>query len=382
MATRTVAQAGNWSSTSTWSGGVVPGNGDTVDLHGYVVTADIATVPASGTLTLIEDTVGGGTLTFPLNTLGNSQLNASQIKSGTSTTVGLITITGAAPTATLTIGTAGNTCAVTGGTTANAIGIYHNSTGSLVLYGNISGNAGAIGLQNNSTGSVTVNGSATGGTAGGSPYRSNAIYNVTTGPVTVVGNITGGSGNPGSSTGPNGCYGLLNSSTGSVSVTGTVSGGSGQGAAGIFNTSTGVVTITGNLINTATALAFMGNKPPTWTPAASNYFQSGSTYYAAELPTTHVLTGDTNGTADGSGNGGAGTLTLPTNDQLLYGVSCGVGGNSLSGDVTLPNTNGHTPNAALVLTTAHFGVSNGTAGTASAAGGGAPVFGGHVARMV
>ena len=50
MATITSAQSGNFSSTSTWTGGVVPGNGDRFDVSsGHTVTLDSSTpIPSTG----------------------------------------------------------------------------------------------------------------------------------------------------------------------------------------------------------------------------------------------------------------------------------------------------------------------------------------------
>ena len=50
MATITSAQSGNFSSTSTWTGGVVPGNGDRFDVSsGHTVTLDSSTpIPSAG----------------------------------------------------------------------------------------------------------------------------------------------------------------------------------------------------------------------------------------------------------------------------------------------------------------------------------------------
>jgi len=55
-----------------------------------------------------------------------------------------------------------------------------------------------------------------------------------------------------------------------------------------------------------------------------------------------------------------GTCHVPTAAQTLYGVSVDV---SDTGTVTLPNTDGSTPDASLVKSTAHFGAGNATAGT-------------------
>jgi hypothetical protein len=64
-----------------------------------------------------------------------------------------------------------------------------------------------------------------------------------------------------------------------------------------------------------------------------------------------------------------GTCHVPTAAQTLYGVNVDVSG---TGTVTLPNTDGHTANAALVLNTAHFGAGNATAGTYSGSSGTIP----------
>ena len=40
MATARAIASGNWSATSTWNGGVLPGNGDTVYANNFTVTID------------------------------------------------------------------------------------------------------------------------------------------------------------------------------------------------------------------------------------------------------------------------------------------------------------------------------------------------------
>jgi hypothetical protein len=54
-----------------------------------------------------------------------------------------------------------------------------------------------------------------------------------------------------------------------------------------------------------------------------------------------------------------GTCYVPTAAQTLYGINV----DATTGTMTMPNTDGHTPNAALVSTAAHFGAGNATQGT-------------------
>lgn len=153
MTTITAAQNGNWSNPNTWNGGVVPGNGDIADLNGFIVAMDISTIPASGTLLSLISPAKAGQLTVALNTLGNCAINATTITAGTNTT-GLINVSGAAPTATLTI--TGN---VTGGSASSAYGACNTSTGTITITGNVTGGSAsrAAGAYNYSTGEIILN---------------------------------------------------------------------------------------------------------------------------------------------------------------------------------------------------------------------------------
>jgi len=286
MATIIAAAAGNWSAGGTWTGGVVPGDGDTADLNGYVVTMDIATVPASGTLLSLISPSKAGQLTLAMSESNTYAINATTITAGTKTSTGLINVSGAAPAAVLTV--TGNINASQSGGTNDCAGLVNSSTGTVNIIGNILGGSGSggytcYGCVNSSTGTVNVTGNVT----GGSNLNGWGFGNNSTGTVIVTGNITGGS-----YTNMNyPPYGLSNASTGAVTVTGNITGGSGSGA-GLYNWG-GVVTLNNcNLINSSTAAAYVGKSPTTWNLNANNYVQWGAVKFYQDVPLAENVTED------------------------------------------------------------------------------------------
>ena len=121
-----------------------------------------------------------------------------------------------------------------------------------------------------------------------------------------------------------------------------------------------------------------GHTPDASQVLTTAHFGAGNATAGTYVPGTIPAAGDVrHGTAVGSSTGTAyipaaadvrygtnvdattGTCYVPTAAQTLYGINV----DATTGTVTLPNTDGSTPNAALVLNTAHFGAANATAGT-------------------
>jgi hypothetical protein len=164
----------------------------------------------------------------------------------------------------------------------------------LTINGNCNGGASGwanFGIYHNSTGKLVVNGAVTAGASG----ASYGIYNYGNGPVTVVGAVTAVAG-PYST-------GLYNRGSGILNITGVITGGSGSEAHGVFN-SAGAAVLIGNLINGTGGVAWSG-KPPVW-DIATNPNGYLSWCRASALSTTNVKHGP-----------------VPNDHELLYPVVCG-----------------------------------------------------------
>jgi hypothetical protein len=330
MATITAAKAGNWSDTSVWNGGVVPGNGDTADLNNYAITMDITTIPASGSLLGITDSsVGGaGYITVALDTLGNSAINVNY--SGATgivpkkNTTGVIQVTG----------TTSNTLTVTsnlknGAGANNSRSIYWNSTGKLVLIGNITGTAG-----NSCTGIIALKAAGSFEMTGNISSLTGAtsvrgVYGEAACSIKVTGDLTGGTSSD------NHCI-YATSTTGPIEIVdGTITGGSGSMAHGVFGNSSlnGALTLTRCILINGTGGMAIAYKTPTWTNDGSKYWQititEGTVKFGRQPEAGKLYTGIVCGDVTG-------TLTLPADEDVQDGVSYGAGGTEFEGDFVAP----------------------------------------------
>jgi hypothetical protein len=172
---RSAAASGNWSATSTWSGGVVPVAGDAVTIDGgFTVTVDVT--GAACTSIQIGSTTTG-TLTFS----GTSDLTVSgAITAGGSSAAGTITMIS---TATLTTGS------LAAGTTSPTFTL---NAGTIIFTGSFTLPSGANSFNNltiNSGGNVTIGSSIT--ASGTITVNGTLQPNSTANAYTVGGTLTG-----------------------------------------------------------------------------------------------------------------------------------------------------------------------------------------------
>jgi len=231
MAIINALKAGNWSDTTVWPGGTLPGPTDQVQANGYAITINQDITVAS-----IRTTAEGGGAAGGYYTTENGRTITADIVCGSNFGMSQSNVS---------YTVIGN---IYGSTTDDYEPIRTNSSvnSTITVIGNVVASYGH-GINNIGIATIIVTGNVTGG-ANSSKY---GIFNNSTGSVTVTGNVTGGSGAS--------AHGIHNLSTGSVTVTGNVTGGSGSSAIGVNNHSSGTVTVTGNATGGAVGTGIQNN---------------------------------------------------------------------------------------------------------------------------
>jgi hypothetical protein len=300
MATARAIANGNWSATSTWNGGVLPGNGDTVYANGFNVTinqdiniggannpivntgslvsgqwyeivnvggqswttlgaasntvgtvfqssgtgtaGNLGTARALATLTTATNTAAGATVGGGVFTMSTIRAMTCDIRPGATTCLNVTATTG-----TLTL----SGLRVISGSASGANGVNTTANTDIASCTFTGGSVAAIALNNAGTGAVNVSASCT--FTGGSVSAAIALNNAGTGTVNVNASCT-------FTGGPN-AQALNNaSSTGTINVSASCTFTGGGNSQALINSNTGTVnvnapcTFTGG--NSAAAVAF------------------------------------------------------------------------------------------------------------------------------
>lgn len=322
MAIRVAIASGNWTATSTWSGGIVPSFGDDVNASGAVISIDIPINVGSLFST------GGGYYqpTFACTSItctGDGIVAGFFSGAGV---FGLLNLNGGYSNLTI-------NSKITGGQSANGFAVYIQGGSTLVFNGDILGGNSATGyaVNNIAGGSMTINGNIQGA-------ASPAFRNTLATTLNITGNLTGGN----ISTG----YAVSNSTTGTTNITGNCTAGV---ANAFITTGNGLTTCVGTVtasqsaaaINTQGQLRFSTpcvNSFNYNAVAASNtliYASSNvqcsyrteneiDTYkiiYSAGIPLGNPLASNVrNGTVYGASNELTGTLIVPSVSDVQAGV--------------------------------------------------------------
>lgn len=360
MATILAIATGNWSSASTWTGGVIPGAGDVAVANTYNITID-TNVSA---IEIRNDTFGGAT------SGGRFFLN-----SGVTLTANVTGSSFSAILLTLSAGSATINGNITGTPLTNALTVQNTGTGTLTVNGTLTGaTTGTTNscISNTGGGNVIVNGAVNGGVLGSAYGIISTGGNVTVnGALTAAGtansyacNISGG--NLTVTQGPItsvGVGGALNfASNGTCNITANLIGGSGSlGIAVTFNSTTGSMTVTGNVTgNTGSA-----NAPGISVTGAGTLTVNGNLYgLAAPGVTCGTGTVIINGTVyGGTGSGVAGLNNASTGTATINGTAVGgINGpgasNAASGQLTVTRAKGNAFGAGASGVTSQVGVAN------------------------
>lgn len=428
MANILAAQNGNWSNSSTWTGGVIPSVGDNVYSNNKTVTIDtnitVAKISnksengaaAAGKFTLnngviVTADIEAGNVTCVDTNLGASATINGNITAGTiniargldNTSAGTITINGNI--------TGGSSTSPTG--TSVGEGVRNSSSGSIVVTGIVNGGTanGNYGILNLSNGSITINGDLYGNNSNstrrplvnygggtivinGNCYgsSSNAVYSETTsigGMVTINGDCFGSS-NTGLSSAINN-----NSPTDIYYIYGNCLGGTGNGNSqyAVFNSSSGTINIIGNCtggynpltVTTAAKVAVWNNSSGIINITGSIYggpkanagvWSSSGTSSGVYNNSNGVIniTGDCYGSSSSAvANGGAGVINITGNSYVTttpldFGNVNNSATTILNSGVGTINITGNVYGCDIITHTASITVNNNSSGTLSITG--------------
>lgn len=290
MANIKAAQSGNWSSTSTWSGGVVPGSGDVAYSNTFTVTIDTNVTVGSINSTAnagISASAGGK---FQITTSGITLTLQNGIQAGDiGTASGFLILSHTTGTSSVVASANG----FTGGGTSNYWAINTTSTGTTNITGAVNAGVGSLAYGVNHTGGGTVN---------------------------ITGNVTAGSGSN--------CIGVNNNSTGTVNVTGDLTGGSNSSASGLIAQGAGVVTVTGNVTAGTSGPGLRNNSTAAMTVTGNVTATSGG---------NAIVNGSTGGLRIGV-SGSVSTLTNTATVQAISGLWMAVAGADIA--YVVPNDSG------------------------------------------
>ena len=258
MATILASQNGNFNSTSTWTGGVVPSTGDSAVANGKTIT-----ITASVTcLEIRNDTFGSATAGGNYTLNGGVTLNANLVGGTANTALLYFNTTSYSADSTInapgtwTPNPAGQPVIshssngtlrivapniVGGAINAQQNGITFNGNGNLIITGNITGGGQtSTGVTSSGAGTLTITGNLYGGLISSSEA---AVSATSSGTVNIFGNLYAS--NTGS---PNGNGLKLDTTcTSTVNIVGDVVGGSQATNEGLRITGYSVVNVTGNV---------------------------------------------------------------------------------------------------------------------------------------
>jgi hypothetical protein len=339
MADIRAAQSGDFSATTTWVGGVVPGSGDVAYANTFTVTiSDIRTVQAISNASGTGITVGG---TFSLlNGCNLTCTNANGVVQGATTTACVTTPS-------LTLGNAATINAnITNGPSNSSSNITLSAAGTLTLNGNLSASNGNIYCVTQPNGTLNVTGSLNG--FSGSSNQGGCISITGSSSTNITGNLSSayGAGVNCISIGNNGAVVIINGSVtgnnnvttaavtisaGSLTINGPVQSGTVAPAVQSSVTTT-QIRLSGPLLlssnNLHPVLAPSWRWAPTQIPTYYEVPTSGGTtkrnlYTADNIPTANYPTQGNvrSGTVYGPNLENTGTLAVPAPGSVALGVA-------------------------------------------------------------